>query len=132
MPLSDLPREIILDIADQLEDAGMSALGHTNSQMYQFLNKYLYRHDVARARSRSLTWAIENGVEATVQRAVDAGRHLDPIPKSFYIALQAATYRGDVNLVAALLKLDGINPNISIDWPTPPLTIAAEQGHSAV
>src|ERR1700735_3387652 len=103
MPLSNLPREIVLDIADQLNDAGMNALAYTNSQMYQLLNKYLYRRDVTRAWSRSLIWAAENGVEATVQRAVDAARHLDPIPESFSIALKLAANRGDVNLVAALL-----------------------------
>ena len=78
MPLSDLPREIVLDIADQLNDAGMNALAYTNSQMYQLLNKYLYCRDVTRAwtLSRSLAWATKNGVEATVQRAVGAARHL--------------------------------------------------------
>ena len=129
MPLSDLPTEIILDIADQLDDAGMNALAHTNSQIYQFLNKYLYRHDVTRARSRSLTWAIENRVETTVQQAVDAGGHLDPIPECFHIALQDSAARGDVNLVAALLKLDGINPNLGRN---PPLVLAAHHGHSTV
>ena len=133
MPLSDLPREIILDIADQLDDAGMNALSHTNSQMYQLLNKYLYRRDitdVTRASSRSLTWAIENGVEATIQRAVDAAQHLDPISWKFNIALEDAAHRGDVNVVAALLKLDGINPNVGHRHK--PLVVAVEQGHSAV
>ena len=142
MVLSDLPREIVLDIADRLDDASMNALTQTNSQIYQFLNKYLYRRDVARPRGRSLTWAIYRGVEATVQQAIDAGRHLNPIPESFHIALQHSAARGDVNLVAALLKLDGINPNFgwrqtpslpNFDWrQTPPLALAAREGHSAI
>jgi ankyrin repeat protein len=141
MPLSDLPREIVLDIVDQLNDAGMNALAHTNSQMYQLLNKYLYRRDitdVTRASSRSLTWAIENGVEPTIQRAVDAARHLDPIPWRFYVALEIAAFRGDVNIIAALLKLDGIDPNFGIssypDYPNFGFSLiwAAERGHSAV
>ena len=63
-------------------------------------------------------------MEATVQRAVDAGRHLDPIPESFSIALKLAANRGDVNLVVAL---DGINPNVGFS-----LIFAAEKGHSTV
>lgn len=114
MPLSDLPMELILDITDQLDDAGMNALAHTNSQMCSFLNKYLYRRDVTRYRSRSLTWATENGVEATVQRAIDAGGHLDPLPDSFHVALSEAASEGNVNIVAALLRLDGINPNFGV------------------
>jgi hypothetical protein len=65
MPLSDLPGEIILETADQLDDAGASALARTNSYMNGFLNGYLYRRDVVKCRSRSLTWAVENGSEAT-------------------------------------------------------------------
>ena len=131
MPLSDLPREILLDIADQLDDAWLNSLANTNSQMYQFLNKYLYHRDVTSVKSRSLTWAIRNGVEATVQRVVDTSGHLYPIPESFHIALQDAAYRGHVNFVAALLKLDGINPNFCNEQ-RPPLHLAALQGHSAV
>jgi ankyrin repeat protein len=132
MPLSDLPKEIILDIADQLDDAGMNALAHTNSGIYQFLSKYLYRRDVTRPRGRSLTWAIVYGLEATLQRAVDAGKHLDPILESFHIALQDSAARGDANLVAALLNLDGINPNFDGGGRSPPLVPAARRGHSAV
>jgi hypothetical protein len=93
MPLSDLPTESILDIADRLDNAGINALARTNSQIYQFLNKYLYRRDVTRVmckKSRSLTWAIKNGMEATAQWAVVAGGHLDPIPESFQVALADA------------------------------------------
>jgi ankyrin repeat protein len=138
MPLSDLPREIVLDIADQLDDADLDALARTNSQIYQFLNKYLYRRDVTRRwSSRSLTWAwqIAPGADtvvatSTVQRAVDAGGHLDPIPDNFHYALQNSAERGHVNLVAALLKLDGINPNYCRGGSA--LALAALLGHSDV
>ena len=136
MPLSDLPREIVLDIADQLDDADLDALARTNSQIYQFLNKYLYHRDVTRRWSRSLTWvwAIADTVEATstVQRAVDAGRHLDPIPDNFYYALRNSAERGHVNLVAALLKLDGINPNYCRGCGGGALALAALRGRSDV
>ena len=132
MPLSDLPAELVLDIADQLDDASMNALACTNSQIYQFLNTYLYRRDVTRLRSRSMTWAIRDGVEATVQQALDAGGHLDPIPESFHIALIDSASQGDVNTVAALLKLDGINPNFRDLWGNTPLYRACLRGRTPV
>ena len=143
MPLSDLPTESILDIADRLDDAGMNALARTNSQIYWFLNKYLYRRDVTRGdnvesnwgddvESRSLAWAIKNEMEATAQWAVDAGGHLDPIPLSFYVALAEAAYQGSVSVVTVLLKINGIDPNRSSWRAGPPLVLAAENGYSAV
>jgi F-box associated protein len=67
--LSDLPREIILNIADRLDYAGTNALARTNKQIYRFVNRYLYCLDVTnKSQSRSLIWAIENHklrVEAT-------------------------------------------------------------------
>ena len=53
MPLSDLPTEIILDIADHLGDAGTNALPRTNSRVCNFLNQYLHRRDVTKPQSKS-------------------------------------------------------------------------------
>jgi ankyrin repeat protein len=132
MPLSDFPSDIILNIADQLDDAGTSALARTNSQVYNLLNEYLYRRDVIKHQSRSLTWAAEHGVEATVQWAIDAGQYFNPIPESFHIALQDAADRGCTRLVELLLNVNGINPNFGGHSQIPPLILAAQRGHSAV
>jgi ankyrin repeat protein len=127
---------MILDIADQLDDAGMNALARTNRRMYDLLNKRLYRRDVAESRCRSLTWVARNGMEATVRRvvdALDASRRLNPIPESFQIALLEAANRGYVRLVEALLEFDGINPNFGyMFWQGAPLVAATRNGHSEV
>ena len=83
MTLSDLPNEILLEIADRLNDAAMNALALTNTELYNFLNEHLYRRDVTKAQSRPLTWAAKNGVEGTVQRATDACSNFNQIPDSF-------------------------------------------------
>ncbi|KAN0077919.1 Ankyrin repeat-containing domain protein [Elaphomyces granulatus] len=138
MPLSELPSEILLNIADQLDDAGANALARTNWQMYGLLNGYLYRRDVMKSRSesrsesRSLTWSVENGAEATVLCAIEACEHLNHIPESFHIALQGAALRGHVHLVELLLRVDGIDPNFESHLQGPPLALAAKGGHSAV
>jgi Ankyrin repeats (3 copies) len=140
MALHDMPTEIILMIADQLDDAGINALARTNSQMYSLLNKFLYRRDVTGELWRlpaSLTWVLETGAKAdiytnTVEWAVYACRNFNPIPENLHGALQEAAKRGCAHLVERLLKVDGINPNYEGPTSTPPLVLAALNGHSAV
>jgi hypothetical protein len=75
MALSKAPKEIILNIADELDDPWVSgALARITSELYYLLNRHLYHQDVAKPLSKLLTWAAENGVEDTVQKAVDIGR----------------------------------------------------------
>jgi ankyrin repeat protein len=133
--LSDMPMEILFEIADHLDYRGVNALARTSRQLYSSLNvKHLYLHDVTRSPSRSLIWAAENGLEGTLQRAVDASRDLNPIPESFHIALQVAADRGHVRLVELLLELDDINPNGLQTAPllATPLIAACSKGHVEV
>ncbi|KAN0069282.1 Ankyrin repeat-containing domain protein [Elaphomyces granulatus] len=113
MPFSDLPREILFEIAYQLDDAGMSALCRTNRQIYDFLNGYLYRRDLTRRECKSLFfWSKIRGGRvdplATVQQAIAAGRHLDPIPKHYSDALECAWMMRHTGLIELLLR-EGIN-----------------------
>jgi ankyrin repeat protein len=129
MPLSDLPKETLLDI----DDAGLNTLSRSNKQVYDLLNRFLYYRDLTKSQGRSLLWGVKNGVESTVQRALAAGRHLNPIPKCYYIAFEHAADHGCTHLVKLLLEIDGINPNlVSPEWESFPLILAAEGGHSTV
>lgn len=133
MSLSSLPREVLLEIIDYLDDAPTNALAYTNSQIYYFINQFLYRQDVVKPQSKSLTWAAENGMEGTIQQAINAGQHFTPIPENFNIALQDAADRGHVRLVELLLQVDGINLNFrGGSLKTTPLGLAARNGHSAI
>jgi hypothetical protein len=64
--------EILLGMANHLDDVVMNALALTNIELQYMPNRRLCRRDVIRSQSRSLAWAANNGVEGTVQRAVDA------------------------------------------------------------
>ncbi|KAN0074294.1 Ankyrin repeat-containing domain protein [Elaphomyces granulatus] len=131
MPLSipNLPIEILLEIAYHLGDAMMNALALTNSKLYNSLNGCLYRRDVIRSQSKSLTWAAKNGVGGTIQQAIDARPCFNPIPESFHIALQVAADQGHVHLIGLLLKINGINPNfVGGLLQTAPLILAVRQG----
>ncbi|KAN0071225.1 Ankyrin repeat-containing domain protein [Elaphomyces granulatus] len=155
MSFSDLPWEILLEIAYQLDDAGMNALCRTNRQIYNVLNGDLYRRDLTRWSSepscicslthsahnrvwgcRSLHWALCKGVEgqATVQQAIAAGQHLDPIPKRmneiYKHTLVGAAAGGHTRLVELLLEVKGIDPNDFSCWKSP-LALAATSGHVA-
>jgi F-box associated protein len=90
MPLPDLPTELLIDIATHLDAAAMNALACTNKDAYNLLNDSLYYRDLTQSQSSSLTWAAENGVEGTIQRAIDvvAIQNLNPLPISFLIAIQ--------------------------------------------
>jgi ankyrin repeat protein len=140
MSLSNLPREIVLGIADYLDDAEINALACTNSQVYDFLNRHLYRGDVTRFQfqSKSLSWAAELGVEGTIKQAINAGEHFNPIPSSFDTALQLAAYHGHVRLVELLLEVENINLNYRgrifkrSMFRSTPLGCAAKMGHSDI
>ena len=129
MFLPNLPKEILLEIADYLDDAELNALARTNIEIYDLLDKHLYHRDLTNLRSRSLLWALSNGVKGTIERALAAGKYLNPIPEAYYIALQVAADEGHEDLVELLLKVDGINPNLGL---TAPLILATQRGHSAV
>ena len=136
MSLSDLPREILVEISHYLDNVAMNALGSTNSQVYDILISYLYRQDLAKPDSKSLIWAAKLGVESTIQRAIYARRYCNPIPESFHTALQIAASQGHVHLVELLLKVDGIDLNFnrgsSSKLKATPLGLAARKGYSSV
>ena len=140
MSLSNLPREIVLVIADYLDDAEINALACTNSQVYDFLNRLLYRGDVTRFQfqSKSLSWAAEHGEEGTIKQAIKAGEHFNPIPRSFHTALQLAAYYGHVRLVELLLEVENIDLNYrghifkDSTFRSTPLGCAAKMGHSDI
>jgi ankyrin repeat protein len=136
MALSHLPVELMLDIAERLDDAEMNALVRTSKQMHNLLNGILYCRDVKKSRgSKSLIWAIHKGVEATCtfQMAVDAGRDANPIPASINLALQGAAHLGHVHLVKQLLKVDGIDLNFADSkLYIAPLALAARSDHSDI
>ncbi|KAN0066675.1 Ankyrin repeat-containing domain protein [Elaphomyces granulatus] len=133
MSLSDFPPELLLTIITHLDAAGRNALACTNRGVHNLLNEVLYYWDVTQPLSRSLIWGAKNGVESTIQWAVDAAQKFNPIPKSFHIALQIAAKQGHVPIVELLLKVHGINPNFQDGrLQATPLHLAAKKGHSAI
>ncbi|KAN0074399.1 Ankyrin repeat-containing domain protein [Elaphomyces granulatus] len=133
MPLSDFPPELLLKIATHLDAAETNVLACTNRGLHNLLNDGLYCWDVTQTLSGSLIWGAENGVEGTIQWAVDAAQKFKLISESFHIALQIAAMQGHVPIVELLLKVHGINPNFEGGrLQAAPLLLAADKGHSAI
>ncbi|KAN0074316.1 Ankyrin repeat-containing domain protein [Elaphomyces granulatus] len=134
MPLSDFPPELLLKIAIGLDAVETNALACTNRGLHNLLNEGLYCRDVTQHPSKSLIWAAENGVEGTIQWAIDAAQKFNLISESFHIALQVAARRGHVPIVELLLKVHGIDPNFQgrhrRDFT--PLMYACWQGHISI
>ncbi|KAN0074329.1 Ankyrin repeat-containing domain protein [Elaphomyces granulatus] len=135
MPLSDFPPELLLKIATRLDAVETNALACTNRGLHNLLNEGLYCWDVTQrlSNNKSLIWAAKNGVEGTIQWAVDAAQKFNLISESFHIALQIAARRGHVHIVELLLKVHGIDPNFQGSLlRAAPLHLAAKNGHSAI
>ncbi|KAN0068678.1 Ankyrin repeat-containing domain protein [Elaphomyces granulatus] len=140
--LGDLPKELVIQIADHLDFKETNALCRTNGEIHDFLSYYLYYRDLTRSAGsgRSLLWAASKlGIprstrKSTTQRALHAGRSLKLIPDSYYDALQFAADGGHACLVELLLEVDGINPNFAgkAFHESPPLVLAADKGHSDI
>ncbi|KAN0074169.1 Ankyrin repeat-containing domain protein [Elaphomyces granulatus] len=132
MPLSDIPSELLLKIANHLDAAATNTFACTNRGLHNLLNAGLYCWDVTQPLSRSLIWGAKKGVEGTIQWAVDAAPKVNPCI-CFHIALQTAAQQGHVPIVELLLKVDGIDPNFEGgELQAAPLILAAEEGHSAI
>ena len=75
MLLPDLPNEILLLIAENLQVEGdINAFARTNDRLYGILNPYLYRHNVERKHGTALTWAAKRGQDVTAQKSLEAAK----------------------------------------------------------
>ncbi|RDW64333.1 uncharacterized protein DSM5745_09744 [Aspergillus mulundensis] len=73
-PLSSLPAELILMIAEFLEyENQINNFSRVSCRFYHLLNPFLYRHDVVSGSRLALRWASTHGQEPVVQKALKAG-----------------------------------------------------------
>lgn len=74
MFLSDLPNELILYIADQIDtESDILALAKLNRHFYRTLIRYLYRRNAEHSGASALFWASENGQESTARQSLQNG-----------------------------------------------------------
>lgn len=74
MLLLDFSNEVLLSIADQIQQLGdIYALARTCRRWHSILDAYLYRHDARLPLSRALCWAARHGQESTARKALSRG-----------------------------------------------------------
>ncbi|EER25606.1 Ankyrin repeat containing protein [Coccidioides posadasii C735 delta SOWgp] len=82
--LASLPNEILLSIADYLDEPCIGSLASANSHLNTVFTPYLYARNVKRSGASALWWAIKRGERATAQKSLDAGADLDAQPPLKY------------------------------------------------
>ncbi|KAK2791579.1 hypothetical protein FQN52_004770 [Onygenales sp. PD_12] len=74
MTLDDLPTEMVLSIADQLDSQrDINSLSQINRRFNNILTPYLYRYNVRYCESSALSWAVTALNLETAKQALDAG-----------------------------------------------------------
>ena len=78
MLLNKLPNELILCVAECLDDEGdIGAFVRTNRHLHKLLNFYLYRHNIKYREGIALYFAAWKGRDGTARKAIEAGATID-------------------------------------------------------
>lgn len=126
MALYTLPSELLDEIAWNLDsEKDIDNLVRCCRRFHGTLNQFLYRHNVQHADGCALTWAAENGREATLECAIAA--EID-IAKSELGLLQIAASKGHEHIIRLLLNTDGIDINAWDMHGCTPLLSAVQSG----
>ncbi|OGE57475.1 hypothetical protein PENARI_c002G10273 [Penicillium arizonense] len=115
VPLLDLPTELILLVAHQLDEHHVLALLQTNPRLHDLLITYLYKRNLE-SLDPAFCSCCEKGLDAAVERMLSLGA--DPNTLRIWrsdrdrqdSALALAAHRGHLNVVKVLLK-HGANVN---------------------
>ena len=73
MSLLRLPNELLLCLADKLDERDINNLVRTNHRLYHAVNRYLYRHNVNNFGGVALLWAAYHGIEGTFRKLLGEG-----------------------------------------------------------
>lgn len=109
MSLLRLPNELILDIADFLDDeTSINALLLTCRRFAALLHNSLYKANAQGHNSKALGWAAEHGIEGTARYAIQFGSPVDIqhyVPEiGRHTAFAIACYFGHESIVRLLLE----------------------------
>lgn len=107
MCLLHFPAELLLFIANFLEERDINSLAQTNQQIYSLLNPYLYRRNSLNSRSSALLWAAQRGSEATARTCVSEGANVRATDYDGKTSLCWAAANGHEAVVKLVQRLSG-------------------------
>ncbi|KAL4807903.1 ankyrin repeat-containing domain protein [Aspergillus unguis] len=131
MSLLDLPPEVLLSIADQVETEGdLSALSRSHRLLHSLLSNTLHRNSIRYFNSSALFWGARNGGIIPVRRMLALGADVD-VTRDGMTPLKHAACQGHADVVKYLL--DHAAGFRFVEWqPWTPLCTAAWAGHADV
>jgi ankyrin repeat protein len=133
MTLADLPHELILHIANQIDsEKDILAFALLNRSFYSILIDFLYWHNVTYSKASALLWAATHGRLATAQQALNNGATVSVTGRHKNTPLHLATNAGQLQMVEFLLSLQGVDINCTNRHLETPLLLAAKEGHGAL
>ncbi|KAE8153764.1 ankyrin repeat-containing domain protein [Aspergillus avenaceus] len=132
MPISDLPNEIILQIADQIDsEKDVLLLARLDRRLYGTVIDYLYRRNARDSHASALLWAAKHGEEATAQQALANGASVCACNNRHETHLHVAAKAGQDRLVRLFLD-HGVDVNSLNAHMQTPLVLAARGGHETL
>lgn len=113
MRLLNLPNEILIQIAQRLDDAAsVNAFSRTCRHLYETLRFVLYAHNIQHDNSSALLWAADNNQLQTARCLIERRACLNvPSDGNLQTALIIATAKGFSGFVELLLD-NGANTEI--------------------
>ncbi|KAL4800867.1 ankyrin repeat-containing domain protein [Aspergillus venezuelensis] len=130
--LLDLPDEVLLLIADELEsEADLSALSRTNPLLYCLLSDILHRNNVRYYKSSALFWAVRHNRLDTIERLLYFGADVNLVGRDNLSVLEIAACDGKATTAEFLLK-NGAFFRGPGGQPSPPVCAAASMGNTDV
>lgn len=106
MALLNLPNEILIQIAKELDDeSSMSALSRTCKHLHKNLNFVLYSHNIQLNLGSALLWAADNNQPQTARYLIERGVYVDMCScETFQTPLIIAAAKGFTGFVELLLN----------------------------
>ncbi|KAJ5387441.1 hypothetical protein N7509_009982 [Penicillium cosmopolitanum] len=116
MNLLNLPNELVIDIADLIEDEySINALHQTCKRFHQLLNHSLYELNVRISHACALEWAAKNGYHESARKSLQAGASPNASVFEEWLPMALACIHGHDAIVQLLIDY-GVDPSSTESW----------------
>jgi ankyrin repeat protein len=130
MALSELPTELVRDIADFLDtEKDVLLFAQLSRQFLDILVDYLYARNAKRSNASALLWAAKHGYESTARQALANGANPSATNRKGDTSLHLATNAGNLSMVQFLLNAGGVDINQQNKYLETPLIAPAREGN---
>ena len=137
MSISSLPNELLLMIADNLDEHELNALLRASHHFHALFNPYLYKLTFRKSGNKTLYWACCNGIDEVARKMLMLGADAEApcMPKWVHVwpfdtPLICAIQCGKPSVVKVLLETERVN--VDMQGRVSPLDIATREGRDVI